>query len=102
MYLLSQAARRSRCCRNNPRAVPSEASNVDTGVLGSDATPSAGPSVTGSGRPGSVATASDSEGEGSGDGSSLAAARLSKTAPASPTTVLSGSPSVAVPSPGDS
>ncbi len=71
----------------------------DAGVLGSDATPSAGPSVTGSGRPGSVATASDSEGEGSGDGS-LGAPRLSKTAPASPTTVLSASPSVVAPSPG--
>ena len=61
-------------------------------------TPSAG-----SGQPGSVATASDdSEGEGSGDGSSLGAAgRTGKTAaPATPTTVLSNSPSVDAPSPG--
>ena len=60
-------------------------------------TPSAG-----SGQPGSVATASDdSEGEGSRDGSLGAAARSTdKTAPATPTTVLSNSPSVDAPSPG--
>ena len=69
------------------------------GVLGSDMTPSAG-----SAQPGSIATASDSEGEGSGDGSLMdnnAAARsLSKTSPATPTTVLSSSPSVDAPTPG--